>query len=146
VSTNVNLFLLTSTANERRNYQIRFALAIFAAIATTLLAGIAWWQRNEAVASAQEALTPSLAAVAPRSISYERHDERAVRLARQAYLIDREQGGTSNGLVTAALSDVLGTPYFSSAVQLPAGLVAVEISPSGAFVLSGTRLPNWLDR
>ena len=137
VSANANPFLLQSTAAERKRYRDRLVLAVAAAAIAIGLAGLAWWQRTEAIRSAQEALVRSLVANAPRSITFDRHDERAALLARQAYLIDRSLGGPSKGLVTAALADVLGTPYFSSALALAAGTLAGEISPTGSFVLAG---------
>jgi hypothetical protein len=39
------------------------------------------------------------------------------------------------------LAEVLGTPFFSSAYRLPAGELADEVSPSGAYVIVGEEHP-----
>jgi hypothetical protein len=134
-------FLARSTEAESNRYRIRLGLAIIAFLVATGLAGVAWWQRDEAVKAAYTALARSLAATAPLSIGSNRNDERGALLARQAYLTDKAEGGTSKGLTTASLAEVLGTPYFSSAYRLPAGSVTDEVSATGAYVIAGQKHP-----
>lgn len=131
-------FLTRCVEAERNGYRRRLGLAITAAVVATALAAVALLQRQEARRAASVALARSLAASAPRAVGPERDDELAVLLARQAHLVDQGQGGPSASLTTAALSEVLGTPFISSRLRLPKGASASDVSASGRFLVTGS--------
>jgi WD40 repeat protein len=140
----VPAYLARCAQSERNRLRIWLGLAVAAFVIAGSLAIIATYQRNEAVRQREAAANNarisqvrSLAATAIRSIGEDRSDERALLLARQAYLLDERSSGQSSYLVAASLAEVLATPYLSSTVKLPDDAVADGISASGAYVLSG---------
>lgn len=141
----VPAFLQRCVQRERSLLRSIVAASITAAIVAGALALLAYSQRNEAIRQRQVAeengrisQTRSLASIALRSIGEDRADERALLLSRQAYLLDRRTDGKSSSIVTAALSEILATPYLSSVLQLPPHKVLDQVSPSGTFLLLGT--------
>jgi WD40 repeat protein len=140
----VPAYLTRCVQRQRNRLRAVVAATSSAAILAAVLAAVAYSQRNEALRqrqaaeeSARVAQTRSLASLAIRSIGEDREDDRALLLARQAYLLDRTTGGRSSYIVSAALSEVLGTPYLSSKASIPAEKILEHVSPSGAYLLSG---------
>jgi WD40 repeat protein len=141
----VPAFLARSVQKERNRLRSLVAASSTAAVVAAALAAMAYSQRNEALRQKQVAeenarisQTRSLASIAIRSIGEDRADERALLLARQAYLLDGETGGKSSYIVSAALSEILATPYLGSTFQLPPDKVLEQTSPSASFLIART--------
>ena len=141
----VPAFLARSVQKERNRLKSIVAASSTAAIVAAALAATAYSQRNEALRqkqvaeeNAQISQTRSLSSIAVRSIGEDRADERALLLARQSYLLDRETGEKSSYIVSAALSEILATPYLSSIFQLPPNRVLEHISPFASFLIART--------
>lgn len=144
----VPAFLARCVQKERIRLRSIVVASSTAAVVAVALAIVAYSQRNEAIRQREVAeengrlsQTRSLASIAIRSIGEDRADERALLLARQAYLLDGKTGGKSLSIVTAALSEILGTPYLSSVLQLPPNKVLDQVSPSAKSLLAGTMQP-----
>ncbi len=143
VSVNSVPAYLDRCAQRERNRLRAFAgAAASVSVVTAILAGMAILQRNEAgrqrdaaTESARIAQARSLTSLASRSIGEDRADERALLLARQAYLLDKRTGGKSSYDVIAALSEVLGTPFVGSIARVPQGRTFDRISASGSYAL-----------
>lgn len=140
----VPAFLARCSQWERNRLRAWLAIATVAvtiagglAVAAVLQRNEAFRQREVATRNAQISQVRSLASLAVRSIGEDRADERALLLARQSYLLDLRTGSQSSYIVSAALSEVLSTPYLSSLTRLPDNRIPARISPSGAFMLSG---------
>jgi WD40 repeat protein len=143
VSVNAVPAYLDRCAQRERNVLRAIAAAAgCVAVVTAVLAGAAVLQRNEAARqrdvateNARVAQARSLASLAVRSIGEDREDERALLLARQAFLTDKQTGARSFYDVTAALSEVLSTPFLSSTARVPKGASVDRMSPSGTYAL-----------
>ncbi|WP_229191527.1 TIR domain-containing protein [Bradyrhizobium brasilense] len=141
----VPAFLARCVQKERLRLRSIVAASLTAALVAAGLALLAYSQRNEAIRQKEVAeengrisQSRSLASIAIRSIGEDRADERALLLGRQAYLLDRKTGGKSSSIVTAALSEILATPYLSSVLQLPPNKVLDQVSPSARYLVLAT--------
>jgi WD40 repeat protein len=144
----VPAYLVRCAQSERNWLRMWLGLSIGALAVTGGLGFETFLQRNEAVRQKDEALqnarvsqARSLTSLAVKSIGEDRADERALLLARQGYLLDERTGGQSSYLVGSSLAEVLATPYLSSVFQLPGDHAADQISPSGAYIISGDTKP-----
>jgi WD40 repeat protein len=94
-------------------------------------------QRNESRRLRLVALTEAMAARVGAELE-ERLDERALLVARQAWLFDRETGGSRNAVVDRALRQALSVPNFSRILGgYPGGVASVAVSPDARFVATG---------
>lgn len=94
-------------------------------------------QRNESRRLRLVALVEAMAARVGAELE-EKLDERAILVARQAYLFDRETGGSRNPVVDRALRQALGVPNFSRIIGgWDRPLASVAVSPDGRFVAGG---------
>ena len=94
-------------------------------------------QRNESRQLRLVALTEAMAARVGAELE-ERLDERALLVARQAWLFDRETGGSRNAVVDRALRQALGVPNFSRILGgYDGGVASVAVSPDARFVATG---------
>lgn len=137
----VPAYLARCVEAERNRLRLWLALSLLALATVVILSTIAVFQRSRAEREARSALVRSLVTIAPRSIGEERNDERAALLARQAFLIDKQDGAPSGYLVDGALAEVLGAPYFSSVYKLPEDAWPYAVSSSGGYFLSNPGHP-----
>jgi hypothetical protein len=95
-------------------------IGVSLALALTLvLAALAWYQRQQAVARRFVSIAQYLAASAERELEQGRHDERAALLARQAYIFNERYGGERLAQIDAALRLVLTPPSGDRADPVP---------------------------
>ena len=127
----VPAFLSRCAEVERNRLRVGLSVAMATVVVTTVLAVVAYLQRDAALHQARVAQARSLAAVAPYVVGEQRQDERAALLARWSYLLDEEEGAVSSFLVGASLSQVLGLPYFSSVYRPARAFGPTRVSGSG---------------
>ncbi|HEY7035629.1 MAG TPA: hypothetical protein VH482_30085 [Thermomicrobiales bacterium] len=135
-------------ASRLRRFLVAAAvLAVIALLAT----GIALWQRSDAVDARDQANVAreqteqaarilrieALAAQAPREYRRE-HGGQAALLAREAYLLNQENGDPSFSAVDDALRSTINQPYFSTLLPNQRDWVgSLAFSPNGNILASG---------